>query len=318
MARKRETPEGESPPTAPLQSAQQATGETSDELIERMKRESRNIILKRLLDDPFAPSQIKYKPSVVKNNRCLAMAYIDARVVEDRLDEALGVENWKDEYELLDGGSVLCRLSIRYSGGEWVTKSDVGSPSEQPDKGDRMKAAVSDALKRAAVKFGIGRYLYRLTSGWVDYDPVKKRIVGTPTLPDWARPRIVKDAPVYHDDDYPSDPATQNATAQAAAATSPPPPTPVQPPHKAAEDEAARKRAIIDERLKWWLHEMSGCEGVVDLTNLVRDNLGSEPGFAKGDIWGFIQKQAADVDWKWNKDMKEFYTAQKAGEAILF
>jgi hypothetical protein len=39
---------------------------------------------------------------------------------------------------------------------------DVGGPSEQPDEGDRVKAAFSDALKRAAVKFGIGRYLYRL------------------------------------------------------------------------------------------------------------------------------------------------------------
>jgi hypothetical protein len=73
----------------------------------------------------------------------------------------LGVENWQDEYEILADGSVMCRLKLKL-GGEWITKTDVGSPSEQPDGGDRLKAAFSDALKRAAVKFGIGRYLYRL------------------------------------------------------------------------------------------------------------------------------------------------------------
>ncbi|MFQ3650102.1 MAG: Rad52/Rad22 family DNA repair protein, partial [Gemmataceae bacterium] len=78
-------------------------------------------------------------------------------------------------------GSVVCRLQIRV-GDEWITKEDVGGPSEQPDEGDRRKAAFSDALKRAAVKFGIGRYLYRLKPQWVAYDPQKRRILGTPQL----------------------------------------------------------------------------------------------------------------------------------------
>ena len=104
---------------------------------------------------------MKFKPQMVKNNRCLAMAYIDARLIQDRLDGVLGVENWQDQYDILTDGSVMCRLRVRL-GGRWITKSDVGSPSEQPDSGDRLKAAFSDALKRAAVKFGIGRYLYRL------------------------------------------------------------------------------------------------------------------------------------------------------------
>jgi len=61
----------------------------------------------------------------------------------------------------------MCRLRIKL-GDRWISKTDVGSPSEQPDVGDRLKAAFSDALKRAAVKFGIGRYLYRLSAQWVD------------------------------------------------------------------------------------------------------------------------------------------------------
>ena len=58
---------------------------------------------------------------------------------------------------MLTDDCVVCRLFVRI-GGDWVGKEDVGSPSEQPDDGDKRKASYSDALKRAAVKFGIGRY----------------------------------------------------------------------------------------------------------------------------------------------------------------
>ncbi len=140
------------------------------------------------LSAPFEPGEVKFKPQMVKQNRALAMAYIDARCVQDRLDDVLGVENWQDLYELLPDGSVMCRLKLRL-GRRWITKTDVGSPSEQPDGGDRLKAAFSDALKRAAVKFGVGRYLYRLPAAWVDYDPVKKQFLSLPQLPAFAQPR---------------------------------------------------------------------------------------------------------------------------------
>src|SRR5262249_14174357 len=73
--------------------------------------------------------------------------------------------------------------------------TDVGGQSEQPDGGDRLKAAFSDALKRAAVKFGIGRYLYRLPSQWVDYDDKKRRFVRQPQLPGPAPLAISAPAP---------------------------------------------------------------------------------------------------------------------------
>jgi hypothetical protein len=139
------------------------------------------------LTAPFEPREVKFKPQMVKNNKALAIAYVDVRVIEDRLDDVVGVENWQDNYEILPDGSVTCRLTIQL-GGTWITKMDVGSPSEQPDGGDRLKAAFSDALKRTAIKFGIGRYLYRLPGQWVDYDPAKKQIVRPPQLPAWAVP----------------------------------------------------------------------------------------------------------------------------------
>ncbi|QDU22734.1 Rad52/Rad22 family DNA repair protein [Urbifossiella limnaea] len=158
------------------------------------------------LSAPFEPREIKFKPQIVKNNKALAIAYVDVRLIEDRLDDVLGVENWQDDYDILPDGSVTCKLRVNL-GGEWVTKMDVGSPSEQPDGGDRLKAAFSDALKRAAVKFGIGRYLYRLPAQWVDYDPAKKQIVRPPQLPAFAVPAAKDPAP------KPTKPGPQTTTA---------------------------------------------------------------------------------------------------------
>src|SRR5437763_13682771 len=153
-----------------------------------MPRDPQSRAITAALAVPFEPRDVKYKPQMVKNNRCLAMAYIDARLIQDRLDNVLGPENWEDAYDLLPDGSVMCRLRLKL-GDQWITKIDVGSPSEQPDSGDRLKAAFSDALKRAAVKFGIGRYLYRLPAQWVDYDPVKKQIAQVPQMPAFAIPK---------------------------------------------------------------------------------------------------------------------------------
>jgi hypothetical protein len=118
----------------------------------------------------------------VTGNCALVAAYIGSRAVQDRLDEVLGVDGWQDDYPCLPDGSVVCRLRCRI-GGEWLTKVDVGGPREQPDAGDLLKAAFSDSLKRAAVKYGVGRYLYRLPSQWVDYDPQRKQFKQTPRLP---------------------------------------------------------------------------------------------------------------------------------------
>jgi hypothetical protein len=96
-------------------------------------------------------------------------------------------------YQLVAGGSVVCTLSVKI-GDEWVEKTDVGSSSEQPDDGDKLKAAFSDSLKRAACKCGIGRYLYKLPRQWVDYDPQKKQFVKMPAFPSWALPATKQSA----------------------------------------------------------------------------------------------------------------------------
>ncbi len=231
------------------------------------------------LAEPFDPAEVKWKPQSVKGNRALALCYIDARHVMDRLDAVLGSENWQDDYEVLPEGSVVCRLRLGI-GGHWITKTDVGSLSEQPDGGDRMKAAFSDALKRAAVKFGVGRYLYRLDQTWVDYDPKARKFVGLPPLPDWARPKPPAGA--------------RKPTPASPAAAAPKRPAPAAPPAKAAptapaatptDFSVARVRDLLvecygyressdahaaDTRLKLLTHL-----GVPDMdpSQLTRDNL---------------------------------------------
>lgn len=110
---------------------------------------------------PFPPEAIHWRAQMVLGHRALALAYLDARDVMDRLDAVCGPENWRDDYSETPRGRVLCRLSIRV-GEEWITKADAaGDTAVEGEKG-----GVSDALKRAAVKWGIGRYLYRLKSVW--------------------------------------------------------------------------------------------------------------------------------------------------------
>ncbi len=77
------------------------------------------------LADYFDPKVIGWKPQSAKGNRALAVAYIDARDVMDRLDAVVGVGSWQDEYQVLQDGSVMCQLRVK-SNGEWVTKADGG------------------------------------------------------------------------------------------------------------------------------------------------------------------------------------------------
>jgi hypothetical protein len=86
--------------------------------------------------------------------------YITARTVMNRLDNVLGPENWWDEY-VPSENSVLCRLTIRLPDGSTLTKCDAGGYAGMADSGDDDKSGYSDAFKRAAVKFGVGRHLYR-------------------------------------------------------------------------------------------------------------------------------------------------------------
>lgn len=92
----------------------------------------------------------KFKPEAT------CVAYVDSRDVQKLLDEVAGPENWQDEYYAVKN-NLFCRIGIRVNG-EWTWKGDCGTESNV----DKEKGEASDAFKRAAVKWGIGRFLYDL------------------------------------------------------------------------------------------------------------------------------------------------------------
>jgi hypothetical protein len=108
---------------------------------------------------PFPPGEVKvFPPSASK---MAGKRFITARTVQNRLDDVLGPENWWDDYRPVGRHeSQLCRLTILLPDGTTLTKCDAGGESPTLDDENGPKAVVSDALKRAAVKFGIGREFY--------------------------------------------------------------------------------------------------------------------------------------------------------------
>jgi hypothetical protein len=104
---------------------------------------------------PFEAQEVK-----VRSQSGRQLHYITARVAMNRLDSVLGPENWWDSY-VPGENSVLCMLTIRLPDGSTLTKGDAGGYAGMADSGDDDKSGYSDAFKRAAVKFGVARYLYR-------------------------------------------------------------------------------------------------------------------------------------------------------------
>jgi hypothetical protein len=129
------------------------------------------------LTAPFPLSSVGFKPQAVNKEKTSAMAvtYIDARAVAERLDEVFPLA-WYPTYEVMqhteDRLVLMCRIHVKLNGEELV-RCDVGeSDNDDSDTGreaSRWKSAVSDALKRAAVLYGVGRYVYDLPKPWVDF-----------------------------------------------------------------------------------------------------------------------------------------------------
>lgn len=115
------------------------------------------------LTEPFNDSELEWKPQSVgiKNGNPWAMilCYVQARAIQNRLDEVFGPMNWKDEYRFEQNG-VICRLSVYCNEKkEWIAKEN-GSPETDIES---FKGGISGAFKRVASSgYGIGRYLYEL------------------------------------------------------------------------------------------------------------------------------------------------------------
>ena len=92
------------------------------------------------------------------------VSYIDSRDVQDILDASCV---WSDRY-YSEGGLLFCEITI-YADSREYKRTDTGSESNV----DKQKGHSSDAFKRAAVKFGVGRFLYSQPMQYVTSDAIK-------------------------------------------------------------------------------------------------------------------------------------------------
>lgn len=165
------------------------------------------------LKKPFPANDIEWRiqQATIWNGkpRALVLAYITNRAVQNRLDEVCGPGNWKDDFSITENG-VICKLSIKIDN-EWISKSD-GAPFTNIEA---FKGGISDSEKRAAVKWGIGRYLYDLPKTYAVFTgdgeySTKIKIDGKdqwfkwnpPALPEWALPKKEDTTKIISDPNY--------------------------------------------------------------------------------------------------------------------
>lgn len=117
---------------------------------------------------PFAPDLVDWRVQgkTGAGKRVQLVPYVSARDVMERLDSAVGPGGWSFELEplaVVDGELRVARGRLTIYG---VSRDDIGTASNF----EASKGCASDALKRAAVSFGVGRYLYNLPPVWVTLD----------------------------------------------------------------------------------------------------------------------------------------------------
>jgi hypothetical protein len=128
------------------------------------------------LCEPFPIEEISWRVGPTNEKRAKPgdavrgqpLCYVDARTVMDRIDSVCSVDGWQCTYTPGVGASIVCNIGIRIAG-DWIWKADgAGATDMEADKG-----ALSDAFKRAAVRWGVGRYLYEVKAPWLDLDERK-------------------------------------------------------------------------------------------------------------------------------------------------
>ena len=117
-----------------------------------------------LLQRPTPASEIKQRQGSKQHDgpcakpcrqQHMMLDYVDARYVMRTLDEIATPQNWQRTHDIGPDSKVTCSIGIRVLG-EWVWKADgAGDTDIEGEKG-----SFSDAFKRAAVNWGIGRDLY--------------------------------------------------------------------------------------------------------------------------------------------------------------
>lgn len=107
------------------------------------------------LQKPIPIENIDFRvQSINKGGYATILAYKDARVDMQRLDDVCGALGWKREHTR---DNANCIVSIwDESTKQWISKEDTGTESNT----EKEKGQASDSFKRACFNWGIGRELY--------------------------------------------------------------------------------------------------------------------------------------------------------------
>lgn len=164
------------------------------------------------LREPFKPSDIEWRVQQAGHKTSgqgiwvQVLAYVTNRAIQERLDQVFTPFGWQNTYKEAPGGGILCGISVKY-GDEWITKYDGAEQTAI----EAVKGGLSGSMKRAAVQWGIGRYLYKLEATYanaqtdrpanmVGWERSSAKLKKTdqypttfywkfPTLPAWALPK---------------------------------------------------------------------------------------------------------------------------------
>lgn len=154
----------------------------------------------KALAAPFPSNEIEWRVAQAGKGKkgvwAKVLAYVTNRAIMQRLDDVVGPPSWANRFAEAPGGGILCGIEILVDGA-WVCKWDGAAQTEI----EAVKGGLSGAMKRAAVQWGIGRYLYDLEEGWANvhdkgmyYGRLPQKAGGDsfhwdpPALPNWALP----------------------------------------------------------------------------------------------------------------------------------
>ncbi|WP_345985297.1 Rad52/Rad22 family DNA repair protein [Sulfurimonas sp. HSL-1656] len=125
--------------------------------------------IQRELKQPFSANDLEWRvqASGKAGDRiwCRVIAYVTNRAIQTRLDSVFGIFGWQNEYKPSPNmAGTICGISVNVDG-KWVTKWDGAEDTAI----ESTKGGLSGSMKRAAVQWGIGRYLYDVDA---EYAPV--------------------------------------------------------------------------------------------------------------------------------------------------
>lgn len=132
-----------------------------------------------VLNAPLVSHEIEWRvQSQTKDGqKIIVVPYITNRCVMNRFDEQFGWSGWQNDMREIDGG-FLCTITATLPDGQQVSKTDGASRTGI----EPIKGGISDAMKRCAVQFGLGRALYDFPKVFIE--------TTDKYIPNWATPLL--------------------------------------------------------------------------------------------------------------------------------